>query len=57
VESWREYRLDDARSFLAEAGVDVTGREAQIDGAFASAFVRARKPAAARSCCDTTCCA
>jgi len=56
VEPWREYRLDDARSFLAEAGVDVAGREAQIDGAFASAFVRARKPVA-RSCCDTTCCA
>jgi len=57
VEPWREYRLDDARAFLAEAGVDVTGREAQIDGAFASAFVRARKPAAAQACCGPSCCA
>jgi SAM-dependent methyltransferase len=56
VEPWREYRLEDARAFLAEAGVDVVGREAAIDGAFASAFIRARKPAAP-ACCDTACCA
>jgi len=57
VEPWREYRLDDARAFLAEAGVDVTGRESQIDGAFASAFVRARKPLAGQACCGSSCCA
>ena len=56
VERWRVYTLDDARGFLTESGVDVAGLEPQIDGAFASAFIRARKPAAA-SCCATTCCA
>jgi ubiquinone/menaquinone biosynthesis C-methylase UbiE len=56
VERWREYQLDDARTFLSESGIDLTGREAEIDGAFASAFIRAEKPIAAR-CCATTCCA
>jgi arsenite methyltransferase len=55
LEPWRVYLLEDARSFLAESGVDMTGREAQIDGAFASAFVRATK-AKATPCCETTCC-
>ena len=59
VERWRVYTLDDARGFLAESGVDVAGLDAQgpaaLDGAFASAFIRARKPAAA-SCCGSTCC-
>ncbi|HJS75182.1 MAG TPA: arsenite methyltransferase [Vicinamibacteria bacterium] len=56
MEPWRVYALDEARSFLAESGVSVAGREAQIDGAFASAFVRATK-AKAESCCTPTCCA
>jgi arsenite methyltransferase len=55
MEPWRVYALDEARSFLAESGVSVAGREAQIDGAFASAFVRATK-AKAESCCAPTCC-
>jgi arsenite methyltransferase len=55
VEPWRVYHLDDARSFLAESGVDMAHLESQVDGAFASAFVRATKPAKA-ACCDTTCC-
>jgi hypothetical protein len=55
VERWREYELEDARAFLHESGIDFTGREAEIDGAFASAFIRAEKPVATR-CCDTTCC-
>jgi SAM-dependent methyltransferase len=56
LEPWRIYQLDDARSFLAGSGVDLAGREAELDNAFASAFVRASKPKAA-PCCDTTCCA
>jgi len=56
VERWREYQLEDARAFLSESGIDLTGREADVDGAFASAFIRAEKPLAAR-CCATTCCA
>lgn len=55
VEPWRVYQLDDARSFLAESGVDLTHLEAHVDGTFASAFVRATKPAKA-ACCDATCC-
>ena len=55
VERWREYRLEDARAFLSGTGIDLSGREAEIDGAFASAFIRAEKPVAAR-CCATTCC-
>jgi SAM-dependent methyltransferase len=40
----RVYGVDDARDFLAEAGLDLSiAREA--DGKFMSAFVRARKPA------------
>lgn len=56
VEPWRVYGIDDARRFFAEAGVDVDRVKAEIDGKFASAFVRARKPAS-KSCCSGTCCA
>jgi SAM-dependent methyltransferase len=56
VEPWRIYEVDDARAFLKESGVDVDRLAAQVDGKFASAFVRARKPEA-KSCCGPTCCA
>jgi SAM-dependent methyltransferase len=56
VEPWRIYEVDDARAFLTESGVDVDRLAAQVDGKFASAFVRARKPEA-KSCCGPTCCA
>jgi SAM-dependent methyltransferase len=55
VEPWRIYKVDDARTFLTESGVDVDRLAPQVDGAFASAFVRARKPEA-KSCCGPTCC-
>jgi arsenite methyltransferase len=45
VEPWRIYNVEDARSLLTEAGVDVD-RLAEVDGRLASAFVRARKPEA-----------
>ncbi|HEX3703266.1 MAG TPA: arsenite methyltransferase [Vicinamibacterales bacterium] len=54
VEPWRVYRVDDARAFLTESGVDVDRIAPQVEGRFASAFIRARKPAAA--CCGPTCC-
>jgi SAM-dependent methyltransferase len=44
VEPWRVYKVDDARAFLAETGVDVDRLAPQVEGRFASAFVRARKP-------------
>src|SRR5438067_12780694 len=55
VEPWRIYKLDDARAFLTESGVDVDRLAPQVDGRFASAFVRARKPQAT-SCCGPQCC-
>jgi SAM-dependent methyltransferase len=55
VEPWREYSLDDARTFLASGGLDVDALASQVDGKIASAFIRAVKPAAPR-CCGPDCC-
>jgi hypothetical protein len=41
------YRVEDAREFLEGAGLDAGAIAPQVDGKFMSAFVRARKPAAA----------
>jgi arsenite methyltransferase len=54
VDPWRIYRAADASAFLAEAGIDAETIASDLDGRVASAFVRARKPAA---CCGPTCCA
>jgi arsenite methyltransferase len=56
VEPWRIYKIDDARAFLTESGIDVDRMAPQVQDRFASAFVRARKPQTA-SCCGPTCCA
>ena len=57
VEPTRIYRTADARQFLKEAGLSDDATLAHIDGRIMSAFVRARKPAAAaKSCCGPTCC-
>jgi SAM-dependent methyltransferase len=56
VEPTRIYRGDDAAQLLGEGVLDETVL-ADIDGRFMSAFVRARKPAAERSCCASSCCA
>ncbi len=56
VEAWRIYQVDDARAFLTESGVDVDRLASEVEGRFASAFVRARKPEAT-SCCGPACCA
>ena len=45
VEPTRIYRLEDARAFLGDAGIDVSTVPSDIDGKVMSAFVRARKPA------------
>ena len=45
VEPTRIYRVDDAREFLASAGIDVDALGPEVDGKFRSAFVRAVKPA------------
>ena len=55
VEPWRIYKIDDARAFLSEAGVDVERLAPEVEGKFASAFIRARKPET-KSCCGPECC-
>ena len=55
LEAWRVYNVADARAFLTEGGVDVDAIAPQVEGKFASAFIRARKPAA-KSCCGPECC-
>jgi ubiquinone/menaquinone biosynthesis C-methylase UbiE len=57
VEPTRVYKAEEAREFLAAAGLnpDVVGP--QIDGKFISAFVRAVKPERKAACCGPTCCA
>ena len=54
VEVTRVYGVDDARAFLAAAGVDADAVAKEIDGKFVSAFIRASKPAAssAPGCCS-----
>ena len=47
IEPTRIYRVEDAREFLADQGLDVDALAPQVDGKFMSAFVRAVKPAAA----------
>jgi arsenite methyltransferase len=56
VEPWRIYSVEDARSFLTEAGLDVDRLAPDVDGRFASAFIRARKPEG-KDCCGPECCA
>lgn len=62
IEPTRVYSIEDARQFLAAKGIDVDAIAPQVDGKFASAFVRAKKPAASKdaaegSCCAPDCCA
>jgi arsenite methyltransferase len=56
VDVWRVYSVEDARAFLTEGGVDVDAMAPAVEGKFASAFIRARKPEAQR-CCGPDCCA
>jgi len=44
VEPTRVYDVEDARGFLANAGIDVDVVAPVVAGKFMSAFVRARKP-------------
>src|SRR2546427_8261094 len=46
VEPTRIYRVEEAREFLSQAGIDVDAVAQLVDGRFMSAFVRARKPQA-----------
>jgi SAM-dependent methyltransferase len=55
VEAWRVYSVEDARGFLEGTGLDVDRIAPEVDGRVASAFIRARKPAA-QPCCGPGCC-
>lgn len=44
LEPTRIYRAEDAREFLAQAGLDADALVADIEGRFLSAWIRARKP-------------
>lgn len=55
VEPTRVYRIEDAREFLSQSGIDVDAIAPQVDGKFMSAFIRAVKPHA-KSCCGPGCC-
>ena len=57
VEPTRIYRAEDAREFLASAGIDAEAIAPEVDGKFMSAFVRAVRPAIVKqSCCAPSCC-
>src|SRR6266704_1469282 len=59
IEPTRIYRVEDAREFLTEKGLDVDTLAPQVDGKFMSAFVRATKAKAAKTteaCCGPACC-
>ena len=61
IEPTRVYKIEEAREFLASAGLNVERVAPLIDGKFISAFVRAAKPArrgkvVGPSCCAPTCC-
>lgn len=45
----RTYHIEDARQFLTEAGINVDAIALQVQGKFASAFVRASKPQESQS--------
>ncbi len=58
VEPTRIYRAEDAKAFLASAGLDREGLAESVDGRFMSAFVRATKPGGVKvePCCAPGCC-
>ena len=53
VEPTRIYSVENAKSFLAKAGLDVDAIAPQVEGKFVSAFIRATKPG---GCCAPGCC-
>jgi arsenite methyltransferase len=66
IEPTRVYRVEDATAFLTGSGLDVAKLSSEIEGRFMSAFVRATKPASAKTqvtdgvapagCCGPDCC-
>ena len=44
IEPTRIYKIEDAKEFLKAAGIDAEAIAPQVEGKFASAFIRAKKP-------------
>src|SRR5580692_11441470 len=62
IEPTRVYSVAEARQFLTAQGIDVDAMAPHVENKFASAFIRAKKPASAKSgseqpCCGSSCCA
>jgi SAM-dependent methyltransferase len=53
IEPTRVYSIEDARNFLAKAGIDVDEIAPLVEGKFMSAFIRATKPGG--GCCAPGC--
>jgi len=56
IEPTRIYKVEDAKEFLKSTGIDAEEIAPQVENKFASAFIRAKKPASPKSCCGPTCC-
>jgi SAM-dependent methyltransferase len=54
IEPTRFYNVGDARHFLTEAGIDVDAMAGEVEGKFASAFIRGTKLKS--NCCEPGCC-
>jgi ubiquinone/menaquinone biosynthesis C-methylase UbiE len=62
IDPTRVYSVADARQFLTAQGIDVDAMAPHVENKFASAFIRAKKPAVAKigseqACCGSACCA
>ena len=55
IEPTRVYKIEDARQFLSDKGIDVDAIAPQVEGKFMSAFIRAVKPST-KECCGPSCC-
>jgi arsenite methyltransferase len=55
IEPTRVYSIQDARQFLASAGIEAEAVASQVEGKFISAFIRAVKPVS-KECCGPSCC-
>jgi arsenite methyltransferase len=44
IEETRVYKVEDAKQFLIESGIDVEKLASEVDGRFYSGFIRGRKP-------------
>ena len=56
IEATRVYKIEDAQEFLRAAGIDAESIAPKVQNKFISAFVRAKKPTKAETCCGPVCC-